>query len=89
MNIVQHGIGNLEGKGLPVHVLKTTVGVEVRATIDPETLQLCTSWSPAPPYSSKQIKRIVKEFTPFRNKIILEAARLKGAKVMIITPEEL
>ena len=73
-----------EGKP-DVHVLKTN-GVVIEATLDPRTFQLNCAWNPSPPYTRKKLKRIAKDYIPWRNGIVDKAARSAGIRVMVVTP---
>ena len=69
-----------------VHVLRTAVGVVIEATLDPVTFQFNCCWSPPPPYPSKKFKKIMREYVPWRDAIMEEAAQRAGIRVLMVTP---
>lgn len=71
---------------LPVHILRTSVGVTVEATFDSGTFGLVCHWSPPPPYSRKVIERIVRDYIPWRDQLLQAAAQDAGIRIMVVTP---
>jgi hypothetical protein len=69
-----------------IHVLKTTTGFTVKVKVDVETLQLCCEWSSPPPYIRRRFKRLLREYWPWRDGIIQEAANRLGKSVLVFTP---
>jgi hypothetical protein len=69
------------------HVLRTSAGVLIEGTLDPVTLQWTCCWSPPPPYPRKKMKRIAREYFAWRNAILADAARRKGIRLQVFTPD--
>lgn len=68
------------------HVLKMSCGVTVEAEFDQETAEFSCEWSgKRPPWSRSLLRRIKKEYEPWRDQIFADFSRRTGKKVLMIT----
>jgi phage-related protein len=66
------------------HVLRTSAGFQVEMFLDEETGAMSCQWSPRLPRTKSQLRRISREYEPWRNDIISQWSQRHGKKVLVI-----
>ncbi len=65
------------------HILRTSAGVVVTLCLD-EAGGLRCVWQPPPPYSRRKARRIMREYRPWRNRILAAWAKRTGQRVLVV-----
>lgn len=65
------------------HILRTSAGVVVTMRLD-EAGGLRCMWEPPPPYSRAKRRRILREYRPWRDRILTAWAERTGQRVLVV-----
>ncbi len=73
-----------EAQGEQKHILRTSAGVVVTLLLDEAGGAVRCAWEPPPPYSRHKARRIMREYRPWRNRILEAWAKRTGQRVLVV-----